>query len=284
MKKTCIKCNNTKDVSEFNIRKDSKDGYRNACKICTMKKNKENYHTKYGKEYSAKMYKRHRKAALKHKKEIYDPVEKKKYNQEYFKINKEVIRKQGREYYKNNREEILRKKREIHIPKKPPITTESVILKFQEIHKDKYDYSHVIYKGSAKRVKIICKEHGEFEQLSNDHMCGAGCPSCKIGGFNQMLSAIVYYIKINGGEAYKIGITNKTVNERFLAKELKEIEVLQIWEYEIGKDALRHEQEILNTYKYAKYKGTPLLRNGNSELFDRDILNLDKKNPRLERP
>jgi len=30
-----------------------------------------------------------------------------------------------------------------------------------------------------KKVKIICKEHGEFLQTPDNHLCGKGCPHCK---------------------------------------------------------------------------------------------------------
>lgn len=39
-KKTCITCKIEKEIASFNIRKDSKDGYRNQCKVCiTTQKN-----------------------------------------------------------------------------------------------------------------------------------------------------------------------------------------------------------------------------------------------------
>jgi very-short-patch-repair endonuclease len=47
------------------------------------------------------------------------------------------------------------------------------------IHGDKYDYSLVEYVNSAKKVKIICKEHGPFKQTPNNHLNGAGCPKCR---------------------------------------------------------------------------------------------------------
>jgi hypothetical protein len=39
--KTCVKCNIEKDFSEFPKRKDSKDGYRNDCKLCCSEKGKQ---------------------------------------------------------------------------------------------------------------------------------------------------------------------------------------------------------------------------------------------------
>jgi very-short-patch-repair endonuclease len=47
-----------------------------------------------------------------------------------------------------------------------------------KVHNNKYDYSNVIYYSSNKKVKIICKKHGEFEQTPSHHKRGNGCPSC----------------------------------------------------------------------------------------------------------
>lgn len=45
-------------------------------------------------------------------------------------------------------------------------------------HGHKYDYSLVEYKGSKRKVKIICPIHGVFEQLLFDHRRGFGCRLC----------------------------------------------------------------------------------------------------------
>lgn len=58
------------------------------------------------------------------------------------------------------------------------MTTEDYIADARAVHGDKYDYSLVDYKGALERVKIICPEHGVFEQVASRHICGAGCPKC----------------------------------------------------------------------------------------------------------
>jgi hypothetical protein len=45
-------------------------------------------------------------------------------------------------------------------------------------HDYKYDYSLVIYENSRKKIKIICKDHGIFEQEPSNHLRGQGCPIC----------------------------------------------------------------------------------------------------------
>jgi hypothetical protein len=52
--------------------------------------------------------------------------------------------------------------------------------KFQEIHKNKYDYSKINYVNNETLVEIICPEHGVFEQTPNTHTSGSGCPKCGI--------------------------------------------------------------------------------------------------------
>lgn len=56
--------------------------------------------------------------------------------------------------------------------------TEFLKRRFVKIHGDRYDYSKVIYRGSKSKIKIICKEHGVFEQISSSHMFGIGCKDC----------------------------------------------------------------------------------------------------------
>ena len=63
--------------------------------------------------------------------------------------------------------ELRRKKDEIHFE-----------LKAKRIHGNTYDYSNVEYKSATKKIKIICKKHGEFLQTPNIHLDGCGCPKC----------------------------------------------------------------------------------------------------------
>jgi len=49
-----------------------------------------------------------------------------------------------------------------------------------EMHGDKYDYSKVEYKKAKEKVIIICKKHGEFEQVASCHITGDGCKECGI--------------------------------------------------------------------------------------------------------
>jgi len=57
-------------------------------------------------------------------------------------------------------------------------TTDEFIADSKEVHGDKYDYSKVEYVNSATKVTIICPDHGDFEQIPNNHLHGWGCSRC----------------------------------------------------------------------------------------------------------
>ncbi len=58
------------------------------------------------------------------------------------------------------------------------LTTEEFISRARRVHGNKYDYALVEYSGTFIPVKIICREHGEFEQTPTHHFRGHGCKPC----------------------------------------------------------------------------------------------------------
>lgn len=142
----------------------------------------------------------------------------------------------------------------------------------KKVHGNKYTYSN--YSKMSDFVTITCPIHGDFEQIGSSHISGCGCPKCAEYGFNKDRPAILYYLSIDNGKYYKIGITNRTVELRFSAKDLTKIEIINTWEYEKGEDAYNKEQELLVAYKEYKYTGTNILDSGNSEIFTIDIFSL----------
>ena len=65
----------------------------------------------------------------------------------------------------------------------PKKTQEDFIQEALNIHGDKYDYSKVKYINSKLKITIICKIHGEFEQIAHSHLRGVACRKC---GTNEM--------------------------------------------------------------------------------------------------
>ena len=55
---------------------------------------------------------------------------------------------------------------------------EDFIKEAKQVHGDKYDYSLVKYYNTHTKVKIVCPEHGLFEQTPHHHLDGSECPVC----------------------------------------------------------------------------------------------------------
>ena len=167
---------------------------------------------------------------------------------------------------------------------KKTFTTEDFIIKSNEIHNNKYDYSKTIYTGSLNKLTITCPHHGDFEQIAGCHMTnGYGCRRC---GFistakNSYLNSInvefttLYYIKCYGKNEvfYKIGVAKNGVLERYPNSESMPylFEVLR----EIRGNAERLLQ-IEESIKLAIQPYTPLIPfSGSATECTKDLINLE---------
>ena len=155
------------------------------------------------------------------------------------------------------------------------LTTEIFKDRGYKIHNGIYDYANSIYAGLYIPVVIGCKIHGKFNQKPCEHLSGNGCPSCAGYGFQPSKPAYLYYLKITTEDdkiLYKIGITNRTVDERFQIADLQKIEIVKQKLYENGQDALDWETKLKRKYKEYQYQGPDILSSGNTELFTEDII------------
>ena len=155
-----------------------------------------------------------------------------------------------------------------------------IISDFIKQHGDTYDYSKVIYKGAFSKVKIICREHGEFMQVANSHKLGRGCPkcadyhrhrhtrtsyieSCKNTNGNSSL----YIIEMTSGDEifYKIGITKLSTSERFRKLKAYNFKELFVLKGEAGFifDLEKRLHKLLSDSKYEPLK----YFEGHSECF-----------------
>jgi len=58
-------------------------------------------------------------------------------------------------------------------------TTKEFVAKAKSIYGEKYDYSHVVYEHSLKKVTVVCPYHGSFEIRPSNHINNKqGCPDC----------------------------------------------------------------------------------------------------------
>lgn len=148
---------------------------------------------------------------------------------------------------------------------------DELVLVAKNIHNDKYKYIKESYKGSVKKMDILCPTHGIFSQALSLHIHSKhGCPACKPGGFASNLPGVLYYIKLIDYNLYKIGVTNKSVAERFNSEKLN-YEVLFSYYFNNGRDCIDVETLILNNYSEYLYTGMSILQSGNTEIFNCDI-------------
>lgn len=112
-------------------------------------------------------------------------------------------------------------------------SVDDFILQAISIHGDKFDYSKVEYKSAHDPVLIICDNGHENYQTPANHLHGSECRACKYaereGGFTfenaendpekYKQNCIFYRVKIrnkNNGKVFeKVGITTRTIKERF---------------------------------------------------------------------
>jgi len=140
------------------------------------------------------------------------------------------------------------------------------------VHGNKYDYSLAEYKSNRDKLLIVCPIHGEFWQSPSNHVKGIGCPSCASHGFNPDLPAVLYLLLFQKSidVFWKIGITNRTIEERF-GVDFRFVVERYEWYFEKGSNALDVEQQTLRKFKC--YKAKKLLFDrlslgGETECFD----------------
>jgi hypothetical protein len=165
---------------------------------------------------------------------------------------------------------------------------------FRNIHGDKYIYpesNREIYVNRRSKIEIECSLHGTFIKSAQKHISGQACNRCRLdqlikdgklpGDFNLTLfeqrpklkkvPAILYYLKINDGQYYKIGITTTKVEDRIKGlkcraqEEINNIEILYIANFRLF-TAFKIEQKILK-----KFYDNRIFKKWSTELFDRDI-------------
>lgn len=60
------------------------------------------------------------------------------------------------------------------------LNTEDFIIRSNNTHDYKYDYSKSIYIKAIEKIEIICCKHGSFWQRAIHHSAGDGCPRCRV--------------------------------------------------------------------------------------------------------
>jgi len=104
-------------------------------------------------------------------------------------------------------------------------TTASFIEAGKLIHGTDISYDNTVYGiNNTDKVVVTCTKCNTDSLVIPSNFLIGSKPSCnckKRHGFQDHKPGILYYLSINDGEAYKIGITNKSVEERFYSYDLK---------------------------------------------------------------
>lgn len=139
---------------------------------------------------------------------------------------------------------------------------EDFITRAREVHGDRYDYSLVVYINNFTRIKIICPEHGVFEQRPAMHLHKKhGCPQCSQTGFNPSEPGTLYVLADDKKcpTLLKVGITNDLKRRlRQLQRETTHPVVkLVSYPFPHGADAYKLEQEVHKVFRElnARLKG-----------------------------
>ncbi len=145
------------------------------------------------------------------------------------------------------------------------------------------------YNGVKGRVVLSCPEHGVGDSLNppwlptpDSIFRGSGCPICGeisavIENKDPNTPSLIYYINFRheNTDFYKVGITTRSIEERFRRIEANEISIINISKISAPLiAAISIEQAILNEFHlYKKHMGSVLKEvGGGSECFTIDVL------------
>lgn len=156
------------------------------------------------------------------------------------------------------------------------LSPDTFLMKAQQVHQNRYDYSKVHYINGSTKVEIICNRHGSFLQRPENHVnLKQGCPKCArerlnkgIGGYTlgwfdchpeyRELPAIFYVIEMfcETDHFFKVGITKNDIKKRYSRakqgdKYIKKI-VLLTKELPLF-EAFKLEQQVLEELASWKY-------------------------------
>ena len=173
---------------------------------------------------------------------------------------------------------------------------DSVISILENKYNNKYsypDYNRHNYINKKSKIDIICHEHGLFTKSAQKHQSGQYCFECKIkemilnndlvGGYNLQLfenkpelkekNSLLYYLKINNGDLYKIGITTVSVQSRIkslISKSkgfIKDVEIL------FEKEMILFDSYIMESKILNDNKDNRIYKKWSTELFSKNVLN-----------
>ena len=94
--------------------------------------------------------------------------------------------------------------------KKQSYSNDVFVKKANMIHNNRYDYSLIDYKTHKNKITILCKTHGEFEQIPSSHLSGKGCPKCGVinSHIKQSHNKVIFIDKSNDVHNFRYDYSN----------------------------------------------------------------------------
>lgn len=85
--------------------------------------------------------------------------------------------------------------------------------KSRAVHGDRFEYLEIEYQGAAAYLRVLCRDHGEFLQLAQDHIKGVGCSKCAVEIYDHP-SFINVATRVHGSRYdYSQAIYNKALSK-----------------------------------------------------------------------
>jgi hypothetical protein len=133
------------------------------------------------------------------------------------------------------------------------------------------------YTNAFGKLDCHCKVCGCDWSTNPHNLDRTGCPSCALTGYDPNKPGYLYYLRVsdNSDVYWKIGITNIGLKGRFRPADRELIEVLYCHLFDDGFVAQKAERNILDMFSEYRAENVNLLRAGNTELFTKDVLQMD---------
>lgn len=93
------------------------------------------------------------------------------------------------------------------------VNQETLLKEFRVVHKDRYNYSKVVYVNSTTKIEIICNKcERSFFQIPVVHKRGHGCPDCSLKLSQE--EAIKNFTKVHGNRYDYSKVDYKNAHEK----------------------------------------------------------------------
>lgn len=121
-------------------------------------------------------------------------------------------------------------------------------------HHNTYTYSRTVFKTKKDKITITCKIHGDFNQIAQLHMNGAGCPICAGCAKSNNQEFISKSLKIHGNkyDYSKVNYINAKTKVKIICK--------------------KHGEFTQTPNKHLSKQGCPKCFSSKGELMIEDIL------------